>query len=54
MKKERPADELFEFHRADGVEIMEPPLGRPWGLRHYKIRDLYGYELGRFRKPRSG
>ena len=38
MNKERPADELFEFHRADGVEIVEPPLDRPWGLRDYQIR----------------
>ena len=30
-------DELFEFHRANGVEIVEPPLDRTWGLRDYQI-----------------
>ena len=48
------ADEPFELHRANGVEIVEPPLDRPWRLCDDQIRDLYGYELGRFRKPRSG
>src|SRR6266851_5243232 len=27
------ADELYEFQRANGVEIVEPPGDRPWGLR---------------------
>jgi catechol 2,3-dioxygenase-like lactoylglutathione lyase family enzyme len=40
------ADELFEFHRANGVEIMEQPGDRPYGLRDYRVRDLNGYELG--------
>ena len=40
------ADELYEFHRASGVEIMEPPGDRPYGLRDYRVRDLNGYELG--------
>lgn len=39
------ADELYEFQRANGVEVVEPPEDRPWGLRDYKVRDLYGYEL---------
>ncbi|HYR45663.1 MAG TPA: VOC family protein [Thermoanaerobaculia bacterium] len=39
------ADELYEFQRANGVEIVEPPGDRPWGLRDYRVRDLYGYEL---------
>jgi catechol 2,3-dioxygenase-like lactoylglutathione lyase family enzyme len=39
------ADELYEFHRASGVEIVEPPGDRAWGLRDYKrlaalLRDL--------------
>jgi len=39
------ADELFACHRANGVEIIEPPADRPYGLRDYSIRDLYGYRL---------
>lgn len=39
------ADELYEFQRANGVEIIGAPGDRPWGLRDYTIRDLYGYEL---------
>ena len=39
------ADELYEYHRATGVEIAEPPGDRPYGLRDYGIRDLNGYEL---------
>jgi hypothetical protein len=40
------ADELFEFHRAQGVEIVGEPRDRPYGLRDYAVRDLLGYELG--------
>jgi len=39
------ADELYQFHRAHGVEIVEPPDDRPYGLRDYTVRDLYGYRL---------
>jgi catechol 2,3-dioxygenase-like lactoylglutathione lyase family enzyme len=39
------ADELCEFQRANGVDIVEPPGDRPYGLRDYRIRDLNGYEL---------
>jgi uncharacterized glyoxalase superfamily protein PhnB len=39
------ADELYAFHHASGVEIVEPPGDRPYGLRDYMVRDLYGYEL---------
>lgn len=39
------ADELFEFQRANGIEIVEPPDDRPYGLRDYMVRDLYGYRL---------
>lgn len=42
----RDADELYEFHRANGVEIVEALDDRPYGLRDYTVRDLYGYELG--------
>jgi hypothetical protein len=39
------ADELYEFQRANGVEVVEPPGDRPWGLRDYTVRDLCGYAL---------
>jgi len=39
------ADELFEFQRANGVEIVVAPGDRHYGLRDYRVRDLYGYEL---------
>lgn len=40
------ADELHEFHLANGVEIVEPPGDRHYAIRDYRIRDLYGHELG--------
>ena len=40
------ADELYQFHRGLGVEILEAPYDQPYGLRDYRVRDLYGYELG--------
>lgn len=39
------ADELYDFQRANGVDIVEPPGDRPYGLRDYRIRDLHGYDL---------
>ncbi len=39
------ADELYEFHRAGGVTIVEAPADTPWELRDYRILDLDGYEL---------
>jgi catechol 2,3-dioxygenase-like lactoylglutathione lyase family enzyme len=39
------ADELHEFHRANGVEIVVPPGDRHYGIRDYAVRDLYGYVL---------
>jgi catechol 2,3-dioxygenase-like lactoylglutathione lyase family enzyme len=39
------ADELYEFHRANGVEIVEAPDDRPWELRDYTVRDRDGYAL---------
>ena len=39
------ADELYEFQRASGVEVVVEPTDRFYGLRDYRIRDLYGYEL---------
>src|SRR5262245_23878568 len=31
------ADELWEFQRARGVEILVPPGDRPYGLRDYTV-----------------
>jgi hypothetical protein len=40
------ADELFEFQRANGVDVIVPPGDRDYGLRDYRVRDLHGHELG--------
>ncbi len=40
------ADELFAFQRANGVEIIQEPGDREYGLRDYHVRDLHGYVLG--------
>lgn len=39
------ADELYEFHRANGVEILVTPDDREYGLRDYSVRDLSGHQL---------
>src|SRR4051794_20473125 len=39
------ADELYEFHRAQGVEVAEPIGDRVYGIRDYMVRDLHGYSL---------
>jgi catechol 2,3-dioxygenase-like lactoylglutathione lyase family enzyme len=39
------ADELFEFHQANGVEVIERPEDRAYGLRDYAVRDAHGYRL---------
>lgn len=39
------ADQLYEFHRAQGVEVAEPIADREYGLRDYVVRDLHGYYL---------
>jgi len=39
------ADELHEFQRANGVEILAPPEDRHYGVRDYAVRDPYGYVL---------
>lgn len=39
------ADELYEFHRTNGVDIAEPIADREYGIRDYAIRDLHGYYL---------
>jgi len=39
------ADELYDFHRANGVEIAYPIGDREYGLRDYTVRDLHGVRL---------
>jgi catechol 2,3-dioxygenase-like lactoylglutathione lyase family enzyme len=39
------ADALYEFHRANGVEIALQIEDRPYGIRDYTVRDLNGYYL---------
>jgi catechol 2,3-dioxygenase-like lactoylglutathione lyase family enzyme len=39
------ADQLCEFHRANGVEITEAIDDRDYGIRDYGVRDLHGYKL---------
>ncbi|HKD78731.1 MAG TPA: VOC family protein [Candidatus Angelobacter sp.] len=40
------ADELYEYHRANGVEIAVPIDDREYGMRDYSVRDLHGHRLG--------
>jgi catechol 2,3-dioxygenase-like lactoylglutathione lyase family enzyme len=39
------ADELFAFHQANGVEVVQPPTDQDYQLRDYVVRDLHGYYL---------
>jgi catechol 2,3-dioxygenase-like lactoylglutathione lyase family enzyme len=39
------ADQLYAFHRANGVEIAHEIDDREYGLRDYVVRDLNGYYL---------
>jgi len=39
------ADDLFAFHEANGVKIVEPIKDRDYGLRDYAVTDLNGYRL---------
>lgn len=39
------ADQLYEFHRANGVEITCEIGDRDYSIRDYSIRDLHGYDL---------
>lgn len=39
------ADELYAFHRDNGVEVVEELDDRPYGLRDYTVRDPNGYVL---------
>src|SRR5262249_3492390 len=46
-------DRLYERHRNEGVQVISPLEGKPWGLREYTVRDLNGYHL-RFGEPITG
>ncbi len=39
------ADALYALHRAAGVEIVQEIADRPWQMRDYMVRDLYGYSI---------
>jgi uncharacterized glyoxalase superfamily protein PhnB len=39
------ADQLYEFHRANGVEVIAEIADRDYGIRDYGVRDLNGYHL---------
>ena len=39
------ADELHEYHRAQGIEISKPLDDRPWQFRDYAVHDLDGNTL---------
>lgn len=39
------ADQLYEFHRANGVEVAQEIGDREYGIRDYVVRDLDGYCL---------
>jgi catechol 2,3-dioxygenase-like lactoylglutathione lyase family enzyme len=39
------ADQLYEFHRANGVRIVEPIDDRAYSIRDYTVQDMDGYYL---------
>ena len=39
------AEDLYEFHRGNGVEIAQEIDDRPYGIRDYTVRDPHGYSL---------
>src|SRR5688572_20042750 len=39
------ADALHDYHKSNGVEIVEPLADRPYELRDYAASDLHGYRL---------
>jgi len=39
-------DSLYNFHQSNGVEITETIANRPYDMRDYQVRDLYGNYLG--------
>lgn len=39
------ADELYAFHRANGVKVVEEIADRDYGMRDYRVLDLDGNQL---------
>src|SRR3981189_2911596 len=39
------ATQFYEFQRATGVDVVQAIADRPYGIRDYSVRDLYGYHL---------
>jgi hypothetical protein len=39
------ADQIYEFHRSNGVEVTAEIADRDYGIRDYGVRDLNGYHL---------
>jgi catechol 2,3-dioxygenase-like lactoylglutathione lyase family enzyme len=39
------ADQLYDFHRGNGVDVVHPIADREYGIRDYTVRDLHGYFL---------
>ena len=39
------ADELYAFHRSNGISVTEPIADREYGIRDYTVRDPYGNDL---------
>jgi hypothetical protein len=39
------ADQLYAFHRANGVEVTAEIADKEYGIRDYGVRDLNGYHL---------
>jgi len=44
------ASALFELHKNNGAEIIEPIADRPWGSKQYVVEDINGYYL-KFAQP---
>jgi catechol 2,3-dioxygenase-like lactoylglutathione lyase family enzyme len=38
-------DPLFEWYKSNGVELLDEPESKPWGMREFNIRDPNGYHL---------
>lgn len=38
-------DALFEFHRQNGVEVVQEPADHEWAIRDYVVSDPFGYHL---------
>lgn len=38
-------ERVYNQHRANGAEIVEPLTSRPWGVRQYAVRERNGYRL---------